>query len=545
MQGPWRVVPPPDDIGPTVQATTFGGGSDGKLQLGDDTVHIQLQSADNIALRSIGYELRGASLGLGVVHRDSVLVSANDVTVLDDTLSFPLPLSLANLVPPHSPNPMMLTGSAFARDTAGNGAGASIMPFEIHYPDPPVVTASVTGASRPDTVGALRDTLDITVTASAPRELRYIGYRATTFTNVADSVAVTALTATHTFRLPVPFAWKGLLLRIEIFARDRLGLQDQEQIAELRVVVLPSRPTQSLRVGQGVSDLLYDDVRRRVYLMTALDTTPQAGRPEVRVYDFATAAFVQPGIALPWQSGAVEVLPGGDSLLVSRFNGLGLIDLTTLATDSTDFTVFPPPGRGAGFLRTMANGKTLVSIAAPATGGAGAMVEYQVAPGSQTVRSDVGSGGDVGSAPWLGRTPDRTRMLLYSSHTTASQAQLYMSATDAFGPSVAIPAPPFGFGSLSASADGSRWLVGNQLLDGALTSLRQLGTSIYGSASVLSPDGVYAYVSTAEGVWKYRTADGAGVELILLQEPPYRLTITPDGNTLIAVGFGLQIVDLR
>jgi hypothetical protein len=145
MQG---LVPPPDDISPTVQAATFGGGSDGQFQLGDDTVHIRLQAADNIALRSIGYELRGASIGLRVVHRDSVLLSENDVTTLDDTLSFPLPLSLADLVPPNLPNPLMLTGSAFALDTAGNYGGASIVPFEIHRPEPPVVTRSATGASR-------------------------------------------------------------------------------------------------------------------------------------------------------------------------------------------------------------------------------------------------------------------------------------------------------------------------------------------------------------------------------------------------------------
>ena len=141
--------------------------------------------------------------------------------------------------------------------------------------------------------------------------------------------------------------------------------------------------------------------------------------------------------------------------------------------------------------------------------------------------------------------PLQARLLLWPSKATASEGQLYNAATDSFGLSISIPAPPIGTASVSSDSAGSLWLVGDQLLDGGLSWLRQLAAGTYAGASVLSHDGLYAYVSVPEGVAKLRTSDGGRVELILLQDPPYRLAITPDGNTLIAVGFGLQIIDLR
>lgn len=536
LTGTWHVIPPPDDIPPTLDGTTFGGGANGTLETGDDTIYVRIVASDNTALRAIGYEIRDPSRGQ-TIRRDSLVLSADTVAALDDTLLFPLPLNLILPVPDGSP----FEGSVFARDTAGNTALDNLAPMTVRPASPPSATGGVTGSARPDSTGVLLDTLAITVEAHSPRALRYVGYRLTTFVGMGDSVAATDTTASHVFHLPIPFAWKGLQIRIEVFARDRLGLQDAEEVAVLRVVVFPSRPTQTFPVGQGVSEVVHDAVRGRVYLMTAIDSTPQAGQPEIRRLQLSPAGYLA-GIPLAWMATGMDLSPGGDSLLLTSFNGrLVVVNLVTLAQDSTAPIAFPPAGGSPFKVRSAANGKAIIAI----SGDPGQLVDFDLGTAAQTLRTDVGTAGAIGSVPLLGRTPDYSRVLVYSSKANASEAQLYLPASDSFAPSVPIPAPPVGARGSSSDAAGSRWLVGNQLLDGGLTPLRQLGGSIYAGTSVLSYDGVYAYVSVEEGVAKFRTSDGVQVELILLQEPPYELKITPDGNTLIAVGFGLQIVDLR
>jgi hypothetical protein len=529
-------------VPPTVTASTFGGGGNGTLETGDDTIYVHIVATDNTALRAIGYEIRDPSRGQ-TIRRDSLVLAADTVAALDDTLLFPLPLNLILPVPNGTP----FEGSVFARDTAGNFAFANLAPMTVRPASPPIATGSVSGSTLPDSTGALRDTLDITVTVESPRPLTHVGYRLSNFIGYGDSIAVTDTARTHTFRLPIPFEWKGVLVRIEAFGRDRLGLEDHEQVAELRVVVFPSRPTQTFRVGQGVSDVVHDVARDRVYLMTSLDSTPQAGQPEVRVFQFSPAGFL-PGIRLPWFADGIDLSPGGDSLLITLYNGrLGIVNLVTLAQDSTAPIAFPPSnGRYAWKVRGMANGKAMISIASAYWGALdpGLFVDFDLATGTQTLRSDVGDAGAIGLSPLLGRTPDRTRLLLWPSKSTAGEGQLYHAATDSFGPSVPIPGLPAGARSVSSDAAGSLWLVGNQLLDGTLTWLRQIGTGNAGT-SVISHDGVFAYVSVPEGVAKFRTSDGTQVELILLQNPPYELKITPDGNTLIVIGYGLQLIDLR
>ena len=536
LTGTWEVIPPPDEVFPTVAVTTFGGGTNGTLESGDDTLYVHIVAADNIALRAIGYEIRDPSRG-SIVRQDSIVLSSNTTATLDDTLIFPLPLSLQL---PVGLDPAF-QGSVFARDTAGHVAQATITPFVVHYPRSPVATGTVTGNTRPDSAGALRDTLDISVTVHSPRPLRYVGFRLTSFIGRGDSVAVTDSVASRSFRLPIPFEWKGIVLRVEVFGRDRLGLGDSREIANLRVVVFPSRPTQTFRVGQGVSDVVYDPARGRVYLATALDSTVQAGQPEVRVFQFSSMSFVTPGIQVPWFPSAMDLSPGGDSLLLALGGHLGTINLNTLVQDSTAPIAFTNGGY-PWKVRATANGTAIISGA----GQPGQLVGFDLATQAQAVRQDAGDAGGVGQTPQIARSPDRSRLIVYPSKPAASEAQLYLAASDSFTASVAVPVPPVGFRGMSSNAAGSLWLIGNQLLDGSLAPLRQLGTGIYAGTSVLSYDGLYAYVAVAEGVAKFRTSDGVQVELILLQDPPYELSITPDGNSLIAIsGYGLQIVDLR
>ena len=544
LAGTFRVVPPPDTIPPTVTATVFGGGRNDTLEAGDDTIYIHFVASDDAALRAIGYEIRDPSR-FETIRRDSLVLAANDVVALDDTLIFPLPLQL--ILP--FPDGAAYEGTYFARDTAGHTTSGLLPPMTVRLPQHPIATGSVTGSTRPDSTGALRDTLEISVAVTSRRALRYIGYRLTSFLSRGDSIAVTDTAASHTFKLPVEFAWKSMLLRIEVFGHDRLGLEDHEQVAELRVVVFPSRPTQTFRVGQGVGDVLHDVGRDRVYLSTATDSGPGSGSPEIRVLQLdAAGASYLPGIAVPWFAGGMDLSLGGDTLFIAADTRLGFVHLPTLTVDSTAPIAFTPGNRAPWRLRVMANNKAMIAIAS-AGPGAGQIVELDLGTGTQTLRTDAGAAadGNIGLTPLIGGTADRTRLVVYPSSPTASEAQSYESGTNTFGASVAVPVPPVGGRVLSGDAAGTRWLLGNQLFDGNLAFLRQLGggSNSYAANSVLSPDGAYAYVAVAEGVGKFRTSDGVRDELILLQEPPYHLRVTPDGNTLIVVGFGLQVVDLR
>ncbi len=215
-----------------------------------------------------------------------------------------------------------------------------------------------------------------------------------------------------------------------------------------------------------------------------------------------------------------------------------IVNLNTLAQDSTAPIAFTNGGYPFK-VRAMANGKALITIA----GNPGQLVAFDLGTQTQTLRTDVGAAGNIGSTPLLGRTPDRARLLLYSSQPATNEVQRYLSSSDWFVQSAGGPA---GAVTISSDSVGSLWLVGPELYDGSPSPLGQVGTGIYSGTSVLSYDGQYAYVAVPEGVAKFRTSDRAQVELILLQTPPYKLSIAPDGSTLIAIsGSGLQIIDLR
>jgi hypothetical protein len=542
LWGPWIIARPPDRVAPTVSGSAYGGGANGTLESGDDTLYVRVHARDDRALRALGFQI--STPNHQVVRRDSVLVSGR---VAEDTLLFALPLDLALPFPPGTP----FEAIVFARDTAGNVGAAALDPVLVLPPTWPTVTGALAGATG-ELIGALRDTLQVTVTATSPRPLTYLGYRLTNFVGQGDSVATAAVSGTHVFRIPVPFAWKGVLLTVEIFARDRLGLFDREGLGSVRVVVFASRPTQVFRVGEGVSDLVYDARRNRLYLGTAVDSGPTTGNPEIRIFQLSPAGFL-PSVPLPWVAGGLDLSPGGDSLLVVLGNGrLGVVDLTTRTVDSTGPIAFTPAtGRWPYWVRAAANGKAMVTISATnwmgGAGSPGQLVSFDLGTGVQTIRTDAGAAGDIGLSAMLTRTADRQRLLLIPSKPSSSEGQLYDSGTDQFGPSVPILWPTVGGAPASADRSGTLWLVGNNLLGADLVSRRLLGsTQVLAVASALIEDGTLAYVAVPEGVARFRTSDGAELERILLPDPPRLLLVTPDGSTLLALApQGLLVVDLR
>jgi len=543
LAGSWHIIPPPDRNPPAVSGSRFGGGANGILEAGDDTLLVRIQASDNTALRTVGYELQNYQHQ--VVHRDSILFGANDVAAVDDTLHFPLPLSYAY----QGPTPYGYQATVFARDTASNLTTAAIDSFVVYPPPLPTINGSLSGASG-DSIGALTDTLEISVSASAPRALQYIGYRLTNFGSFGDSIAVTDTTAAHVFRLPIPFAWKGLFLTTQLFVRDHLGLANLYGFGNsIRVVVKPSRPTQVLHLNQGVGDLAWDAARSRVYIATARDSGIETGHPEVRIFrvDSPGAGAYEPGILIPEFPNSIDLSPGGDSLIsVTNSGRLGFLNLNTATYDSSA----PLTGLN-GYLfriRVLANNHALISVATGlwGEGASGQLIDYDLGGASQTIRTDVGTAGAIGPMTLLARAPDRSRLLVYPARPNADAGQLYIAASASFGTLVTIPRLTVGGADLSTNSAGTLWLVGNRLLDNALATVYVLGAQPEPESSVIAYDGTTAYVQVPEGVAKYRLSDGVLVETILLPYPPYRLTITPDGNTLIGVAGGLlYVVDLR
>lgn len=536
LQGNWLVLEQ-DLLPPTVTGGLSGGGAgaSASFEAGDDTLYVRIHAEDNRALRTMGYHL-AIDKPFTDPLRDSILVSG---TVADDTLLFPLPLQLV-----YPLDSALVTITLFARDSSGNDADEVHLPAVWVLPArQPSVTGTIGGAVN-DTVGALRDTIEIAVTASGPRALTTFGYRLTTVSDVADSVTTTETSGTHVFRIPVPFEWKGVLLEFEVFVRDALGLENWGTIGSVRVVVFPSRPTQVFPGRQAMYDIALDPVRNRLYFPSA----DPAGQPEFSVFDLSTPGYVT-HIPLPWYSNGIDLTLSRDSALIPTYSGrLGIIDLNTFAVDSTAPLAFTPAnGRWPRWVRVTDNGKAFINIQGDGGSPAvpGQLLEYELATDNQTLRADVGTGGDIGPSSIITRSGDRRRLVLLSRETDGSTwGQVYQVGSDQFDAIVPVTANGY---DLAGDEAGALWLDGNHLLAGDLTPLRVLGEDTPPpGGSVLSNDGTLAYVAVPEGVAKFRTSDGVELERILLPDPPNKMLLTPDGETMIAIApQGLLLIDLR
>ena len=318
-----------------------------------------------------------------------------------------------------------------------------------------------------------------------------------------------------------------------------------------------ARPTQIVPITHPVRGAVYDAIRGRVYLATSVDS-PTVSTPGIGVLQLTPPSLL-PAILLSWFPHGLDLTAGGDTLLVVGSDSagrprLGIINLTTLVKDSVDTIAFTPAlYRYPTRVRAMVNNKAFVGVTGPYPGfDPGELVAIDLGTLGQTLRTDAGSGGDIGRAPQLARSRDGSRLLVFSSSSAADEGQVYEAGTDSLGVPVAVHVPRVelpAIGGLGVSADSAAalWLVGNRLLASSLSPVRSLGGSrAEPLPSVLTDDGRFAYVADSLGVAKFRTSDGAELEVILLPETPYELLVSRDGTTLIAIGAGgVMVVDLR
>jgi hypothetical protein len=204
----------------------------------------------------------------------------------------------------------------------------------------------------------------------------------------------------------------------------------------------------------------------------------------------------------------------------------GAVDLVHLGIPPNDFNL------GPANVRVLANGKALVSITFDGFGFGGEVREFDFATGASQIRMDAGLGSKHIA---LTRSNDRQRLLLQDVDTCCTwPAVIYGAATDSFD--VRRDAlKRTTTATLSADARGTRFLIDDSVFDALLNfivTLEPVGYE-YG-ASVITPNGIDAYMATYRAYVKVRIPHSVPLERVLVPLTPERLWLSPDGRTLIA-----------
>ncbi len=331
-----------------------------------------------------------------------------------------------------------------------------------------------------------------------------------------------------------PDEWTGLSGTLSIWARDAGGNLSAPSISPPNgyafhaTVPAPAIATASLPTP---SDLVYDAARHRLYYTHTSAAT-------VSVVDVATMTLVTQ-IPLGPLPGALDISPSGDSLLVTQSvdRDLAVVDLNTLAvlpplaltaSDSiaSEEPANPPLPNG---VRVLSNGRVLVQQHRVSLSGHRTL-EVDLASGVTSVRVDADQAGGGVSVWWhrMGRSSDRARLVLLDP----ACPRTYDAATDAFSPCRHSVPDSLEAHEISFSADGSRILVGATVLDSTLTPVNTLPF-----AGVLLPGGEFALVAHYDvGIAQIRVSDGRIMKRFLTPDRVSRMTLLPDGETLVAFG---------
>ena len=516
-----REHPIPPDAGPAPEITALDmSPADGVEPGARTTVHYVVRAGT--PLRRLRFFRTGA-----YVAADSI--GARGARALDDTISFATPASAS---PGES-----LTLRVEAVDTLGRVGTRTAAPVPVVDHIAPVLSAAAgdvaAGWGQPSLDSIVRsesDTLVLKVLAQDNHALAWVGYRLGGPAATGDSVGTSGTALQPSFTIPLRSAWVGDL-PLTIFARDAVG---NESVVTGKVHVYPvaHRRVRVASLAAEVGQMLYDGPRQRIYV-TRADTT------NVAVLSLASLAWETP-IALPGVPARIELTPGGDSLLVLFADrpALAIVDLRapTPSVSTIDILAEAAQGRIAGGIAAAANGTAIVVMRPPTFDVGSAIVSVDLATGVQTLRE---TGGVIGDHTMIamGESLDRQKVAM---HFWPSCPRLYVASSDQF--TDCAPAL-FTSGDFTGDANGSTFLLANQLLDG---DLRQRSTltapHITGNISALSADGQVAYFSsgdvsaTGHGFAKIRTSDGVMLEQQELPIVPEKILLASDGSLLFAQG---------
>jgi hypothetical protein len=396
------------------------------------------------------------------------------------------------------------------------------------------------------TVFAPGDTVTIIVEAQDDTGLQWIGIEFLTPSVVADSIAIPdSIRAVRLVgRLETSAASSGIIA-LRAFARDRRSRTTAAVAGSpISLYATVDRPYSSTSLPAAVRDVAVDIKRNRLYA-----THP--GLREISVIDLGTGAALAP-LTPPADPRGLDVTAGTDSLIVTlpALRALGVYDFNAASGWQTIGLAFDTSlGRYPDNLRVTAHGRVLVSITATNyTGSVGQVVAYDLAAGTQRIRTDVsfdGYAGVVTDATLIRRSTDHSRLVfLFDNACCPERAQVYLSHTDTFLPrqeTIQRYGP-----AVSLDATGSHTLVGYTVFDSTLANHVTLVPPGGAWASSLTPNADTAFFGHPRGFFRTRLADGVTLELVRLPQEPSRLYSVPGpgSRVLATAGTTLFIVDL-
>jgi hypothetical protein len=390
--------------------------------------------------------------------------------------------------------------TAFAVDTAGNRT-------EGHDFLIVVLPISTFEAALSDTVYSLGDSARVTVTATNPHGLGWVGVRWSTLALVrAESVAVSGTSATHTFAVQVPPNEQRFELVASVFARHTLGYRSSVALPAARTTDAQRMPMQTLELPGVPTDAVWSPRRDRVYL-----TMRQVAA--VRELTLAPLALGA-AFSLAGYGTSLDLTESEDSLVVARSDtlALGVVPLTGGA-GSTVFLA-PPETLSMNIydtrrVRVVGGARAMVGAG---SGSSGWLMEVNLASLAQRRR-----------VPWYGygtfERAARARLLVVDG-TSPVGSQLYLAATDTF-----LPPESGRLHGYQPTADtvGSAWLVGSELFTPDLAFLRGMQGEISWESCTLAVDGARVYCPRFDGMTEYDAATGAPMRAVLLPRAPLRL----------------------
>jgi hypothetical protein len=285
-------------------------------------------------------------------------------------------------------------------------------------------------------------------------------------------------------------------------------------------------PVLAVPLESPVVDLTYDVKREQLLLA-------QPAESRIAVFSLIADAYGPP-LDVPGPPTAMDLSASGDSLVVLR-GETGELAVWPLVGAAPAWSVIPLSldRATAGALRVAANGRVIVVT--------DRVVEYDLATGVETQRTDAGAGGRLPVDVALERTRDGTSIaLVYRAPGSAAVGQVYVAAVNAF----LAPRAVGTMATLTVATDAAgRFLVGPALFDATLAPLRAFYPPGAGRVSGVANAGDYAYFGNGSGYLRTRLSNGVTLEQVVLPEPVERLLVLPgEPERVVAVGAGQLMV---
>ena len=499
-----------------------------------DTLAVMISATDSVSLRYTVVRLSGA-----VTAVDSVSYTSRTPAVTR-TATFVIPVA----APVESAiNVGVAAGNLANRRTGGaTGVGsvwlaspASPTPTPTPNPTPtptptptpsntpPTITGSISG-ERQDGAFLVGDTVRVNLSARDDGGLSRVGYTLRLQTAVADSISVSGLTATATFRAVVQPADGGSINFGTVFAVDSAGNRVSQSVT---AYVEVTKPSDYVSLPGGY-DLVYDAARQRIYV-----SQPDSGAIAVVATDDANSLVRLPSIVTGARPHGLDLTVSGDSLVVAvGTSELAFVDLRTGSVGRRTVVYDTSNGRHTESARVAANGRVIFTVLSETGGPGGSLLQYLVA--SDSVLPETGTAG----APTSGQVPlavsaDRRRVYgaFAGACCSGTTILVYDATTGAFASqSGAFALHRF---DVSANATGSRFLVGPFVYD---ASLSRLGTLINAGSyrTALSPDARYTYYSLGPTLRMVPVISDEVLGFRML-EGVERIIVTPDSRFVFGI----------